>query len=56
MGDRIVEIEDGKTMKVPEDMCKPCRNQVYVYYNDAELDNMADILYDRTTIDWERVR
>jgi hypothetical protein len=56
MGERVIELEDGSTIKVTEDLCKPCRNLVFVYYNDDELDSMADELYDRTKIDWERVK
>ena len=56
MGERVIEIEDGETIKVQEDMCKPCRNLVWVYYNDEELDQIANDLWDRDAIDWERVR
>lgn len=56
MGERVVELEDGSTIKVQEDLCKPCRNQVFVYYDDDDLDEVADILYDLPIIDWEKDR
>ena len=45
MGRREVEVEGGGTMLVQEDMCRKCRREVFVYYdNDADRDTIHSVV------------
>ena len=47
---RVVEIEDGKTMRVEEDLCSRCREAAKVnFFDDFMKDSFKEILNEYTS-------
>ena len=58
MGEREVNLEDGTSIWIEEDMCKGCRDKVFVYYTDSNSDvqDMQEALPDLPKVqsnDWD---